>query len=248
MTKQNCVHILIALALAAVSVNETRAVMLAAYDFENSDGLSSVDSDPNSVAGDIVGGPGLTIGNNTSRGETNVPPFVPGTNDQSLSFSQMNAAENSAALARAAGDYFTFTVDAAPFFFLDLEDLTFRTALSNVELDRTWTLDYALNGSSFVLDFDSGLFDGPQTTADNSPVWTPFAVDLSGPQFDNVASLTLRFIQHGETNTTHAVFFDKIALGGESLFVPEPSSLLLLSIGLAAVRRRARSRRTGRQN
>lgn len=216
------------------------APVLAAYDFENADGLNSVDSDPNSFAGAIVGGSGIgSFAVQLDRGEQNVPAFVPGTNDQSVFFTLADAALGNAAAARAANDYFTFTLTANPNQRLDLDLLDFRTALSNITgLSRTWTLDYSIDGGLFVNDFATGTFTGPQTTATNNLLWTPFTVDLTAPQFDNISSITLRFVQYGTTNSTHAGFFDKIQVSGQTFAVaevPEPSSSMLFVIGAIAL-------------
>ncbi len=232
------------LVLVLVPPKTASATMLAAYDFENGNtALTSVDSDPFSLAS-AVAGPEINIRHIADRGEKNVPAFVPGTNDQSLVFNAFSADTSSAAAARANNHYFSFTLSAVGRNALDLENLTFRTALSNVVLSRTWTLDYSLDGGAFVNDFDSGAFSGPQTTSTNSPVWTAFNVDLSGAEFDRLSSITLRFVQHGASNSTHAVLFDKIALHGDPIPLPEPSSWLLLAgvlglIGLVAKGRRA---------
>jgi hypothetical protein len=211
------------------------AAVLAAYDFENA-GLNSVDTNLNSVAGGIVFANGITShGVAGDRGETNVPSFVSGTNDQSMFFQLAQAATSNAADARNANDYFTFTLTANPGQLLDLDLLAFRTAMSNIALSRTWTLDYSIDGGDFVNDFATGTFSGPQTTASNGPIWTPFTVDLSAPQFDSVSSITFRLVQHGGSNSTHAGYFDKIQVTGQALAVPEPSTSLLFVLAAIAV-------------
>lgn len=231
----------IALLLTVLAANG-QAAILGAYDFENSDGLNSVDAAANSTAGPIVLNDelnrniagtigGATAGVRADRGDTTLPQLIAGTNDMSIGFTLFNAETTSGGAARSEGDYFTLTVSADSGYSLDLTQLSFRTALSNITgLTRNWMLDYSIDGGAFVNNFANGSFTGPQTTPDNTPAWSPFTVDLSSPTFDAVSSITFRFLQFGGSSPmNHAAFYDKIQLTGDVTAIPEPGTLALCS-------------------
>jgi hypothetical protein len=139
-------------------------------------------------------------------------------------------------------DWFGFSVTPNAGMTLDLTSFAFDAQrgqvtgaggnpVSNAQV--TLQLAYSLDGLVFV---DAG---SPITFTANSGAWASFAIDLSAILgLQGVTDETwFRLVAHdeGRVNDQLGLRVDNVALSGNATEVPEPSSLLLFSLGACVV-------------
>lgn len=129
--------------------------------------------------------------------------------------------------------YFSFTVTPNPGNFLDLTSLDFDAARGGNATPRGWVVRSSVD--NFGANLGSSDVDTVRTTL------TPYSVDLSGSQFDNLTSPVEFRIYTYSPNDGLTVEYDNFELRGAVLVtVPEPSGVVpvLLALGLFVRRRR----------
>jgi hypothetical protein len=197
------IRLLAAAALLSFGVaNPSQAALIVEYSFTGTGAPNVVD--PNATASTFNPGIGL------------IAPVFP----LSATAAGWDAVDANAAIA--AGDFWEFTVTAAPQFLLDLESITFE--------------NFTLAGGppSFGLEIDNVLFVTSQATGG------PVNIDLSSTSLQS--SFTFRIAGFGAPTAAELWFIDNVQLNGTA--VPEPSSLLLagtLIPGYFVARRRRRA-------
>ncbi len=190
--------------------------------------LAASNVNANVTASNIAGSPTVN-GQPTSVIGTTVS--VGYANEPSLIAARANANES----GTRANVYFTFTVTANAGNVLNLDTLTFNVAQGGGTAN---TRDYDVRTS--VDNFAASLTDVTPIPSVR-PTLTPVSVDLSGPAFQGLNTITfqVRFFTPGVSQN---IDFDDIALNGT--VVPEPAGAAgMMVIGSAALlRRRATTR------
>lgn len=205
----------LALMMLATGVN---AATIAQYPFTGNS-LLSTDTEPNSTADSFGTGSGITSPAFSTTGNP-APSRAVTTNQLSSSF-------NSA-------DYWEFAVSAEPGYKLDLTQLTFdvQNAGSAPLPDGRWDVRSSLDsyGSSLATFTATGSFANK-------------SVDLSGPSFQNLLSITFRLYVYDAANTnsgTKSLRTDNVTLEGNVNLIPEPASVALLAAGVGMIAFRGR--------
>jgi PEP-CTERM motif len=204
-----------------------RADIIALYPFTGNSRVSTVIS-PNSVVSAFLDGPGF-IGGTDFQQTGNPSPAI-----RALA----SATSTSQALALSNNDYFFFRVTPNPGFSFNLQDLTLDTSSTNTDENifiRSSVDNYQTDLASFL-----------RTTTN----FQNTVVDLSGAAFDNITStMEFRFYVYDNSDSdSQGARFDNVTLNGTNAAVsavPEPSTSLLMLVGLgslAAARRRKNTR------
>jgi hypothetical protein len=138
-----------------------------------------------------------------------------------------------------ATGYFTWTVAATAGQSLNLSSLTFNSAPGGTSNARGFDLYAAVNGGSFSFGSTPLLSIAAETGTRATP--TPRTIDLSGPAYQDVSSITFRYYPRTPA-TGNSIDFTAMTVNGS--VVPEPSAFLAFFGGcavLAGFRRRQRS-------
>lgn len=223
------IHRLVAIGLCGLLLTSSQpasAALLAWYDFEaggngdfNNAAFDSVDADPWSSASRLFQGGGLTGGGagNFITNSVNAGGGLSG--HPNLNLGAVNTA--SFAAATTANDFFSFTVTpvANPL----LQHVVYQTLTfySNTVDTTNPRIAVSLNGT---------LLDTKTPPLGNNLAQL-FSVDLGDYVSDD--PVTFRFTLYGTSAVNNAIRFDDIQLFGEQVFVPEPSSAVLLLLGAA---------------
>ncbi len=128
--------------------------------------------------------------------------------------------------AYAAGVYFQFSVTPDAGFLLSLSSLTFDVAKGGISSPRGWAVRSSVDGYSSEI--------ATQEVATVQPTAAFFGVDLSGAAFQGLTTPTTFRIYTYTPAWGSGMFYDNITLNGASSAVPEPSTLLMLLLGLGA--------------
>ncbi len=136
--------------------------------------------------------------------------------------------------------YWALTVSAKPGYQLDLTSLDFGAARGGTSGTRLYELYAAVNGGSFTFG-DTPIDSSPggnETGTRTSP--RAASVDLTGATYQGIDSITFRFYPLTPA-TGNTMGFDGWTLNGT--VVPEPSTLLLMALGMVGLLRRGGRRK-----
>jgi len=241
----------------------THAVVIAGYDFDDGAGggtLAATVSDANVTASNFGTGAGLINNINLGNGNNNLSNLdaegnVFGTANGAdfggargaFGFADHNNQGTAARLNQALnqGDYMTFTVTPDAGFELGLESFTFRTRVNQLNNSADyWALFSSVDG--FMSSADQ--IASQRTTVINtygvpgSGDVNNVVVDLSAADFQDLTGpIEFRLaIYGGNASSSSATLFDKVIVNGDVTPIPEPSSLLLLTLGLGGLTIRRR--------
>jgi hypothetical protein len=131
-------------------------------------------------------------------------------------------APTTGALAAASGNYATFTLTSSTP--MDLSSLTFGGAYGLFSNPAGYAVETSVDGfASYV----TGAFSS------QSPAFSTDTVDLTGPQFQGLTSLTFR-LETYVTNGGDAQYSD-FTVNGALAAVPEPNTLALAGMGIMSM-------------
>lgn len=227
------------LSLIAAGASPLSAATLASYDFGAS-GLAldftSNDTDVNSTAGNITVGAGITATDTNVTGQAGrafgaVLQNSPGING------------TTEAGAITANDYISFTITPVAGYQLNLTSLQFAYLVlgaDNAVQESTYRVYADVPGFGFTSGNSVGSAVGAinQTTYSTTP-----AFSLANSAFQNITTSTeFRIYISDRTSNSASVFasLDNVVLSGNSVLIPEPSSLMLVGASgfLVLLRRR----------
>ncbi|MEM6394071.1 MAG: PEP-CTERM sorting domain-containing protein [Planctomycetota bacterium] len=136
----------------------------------------------------------------------------------------------------ATNGHFAFTIEAAPGFFLNLDEFTFDSATFTTNNRRGFEVYAKVDGGTFDssdllvdIDDESFLRANPRENV----------VDLSGAKYQGITSIEFRVYSLTDLSG-RTVEFDDFLLTGDVLAIPEPSSLVLLALSSACMLSRRR--------
>lgn len=205
--------------LVALFVTDTvRAGIVSQYAFDGATlNRSATTVAANVVAGDITDAPKVNNNSTISLVRTTSVGY---STDPVLSAARANFNESSV----RDNVYFTFTVSPNSGNVLNLSNLTFNVAQGGgVAGTRDYDIRTSLDGFSTSL---TGIVPIPSVR----PTFTGTSVDLSGSQFQTLASpITFQFRIFTPT-VSQNIDFDNITLNGAVSAVPEPAPVALLGI------------------
>jgi hypothetical protein len=238
MLRQSFTTTALAAGLTLGFADTSEAALLAGYNFDGNS-LSSIDTDANSVASDIVLGfspndSNPLVNDNTlsfitsGGGSTDGPSgFFTGTaNSDALSFNNVDYEEQEGD-ALADGQFVAFTLTAAPLTTLDLEQLSYGHARSGSAPRRLSVYTQLAGETGFTEQKDSA---NNGTTTFNSNDY--FTLDLSSiTGFDSATSVEFRLVFHDDNSSPGSGYLENIAVSGTATVIPEPASLALLGLG-----------------
>lgn len=141
-----------------------------------------------------------------------------------------------------ASQYWQFTVTAADGYELDLTSFTFDGARGGASAPRTYSVRTSVGGTGFgAPSIGSGEFtfqrSGDASATDTMPTFT---FDLSGPEFQNLTSITFR-VFFDTPGVSQNIDIDNVTVNGMVSPIPEPSTAAL-GLGAALLMLRKRSR------
>lgn len=212
-------RILLGVALVMIGAMQTNADILANYNFTGSVRTSS-DSDSNSVATDLTDGAGVSPVYDTTNG--NPTPSI------AIVSTSIDGSTNAAAVT--ANDYVSFTITPAIGFSMNLTTLTFDYA--NYSTDGTFPAESFFVRSS-TNSFASNI-GSTQSTPASAASFTTASISLSAAAFQNVTS-TIEFriyFQDGTSDVDRGALLDNVVLNGTVAAIPEPSTSMLMGLGL----------------
>jgi hypothetical protein len=200
--------------LAGGIAPSAQADIIVQYDFNTN--LSPTTIAPNVTASPATGAPGVPMfGLDSTGGNTyaQLMPFPGAT---------------TGATAVSTNSYFQFTVAPAGGFALDLTSLEFDSSRGGPAIPRGWVVRSSLDG------FASNLA-GPTDVPTADPIFTHYAIDLSGAAFQGLTSpLTFRIYSYVVDPSFQVMEYDNLTVTGTvvpvTAAVPEPSSLALLVV------------------
>jgi len=214
-----------AIALPLISAN---AITLADYGF---DGVyTSSDSDTNTIASATTFGAGISPKPSVFSGTR-----VNGTDSVAV----QHLTEGTAAEAITANDYMEFTISLNAGVEVDYSSLSVYLQRSNSPGSATNVfLRTSLDGYATTV--------GSELTPTTSFPGSPYSIDLSGSEFQNIASnITFRLYAYGGNNTSSSLRFDDLQVTGNVSVIPEPATAGLLMTGgalaLACLRRKRKA-------
>ncbi|MEM6331982.1 MAG: PEP-CTERM sorting domain-containing protein [Planctomycetota bacterium] len=132
--------------------------------------------------------------------------------------------------------YFAFTVAADPGFTLDLDEITFRSAVFTANNRRGYELYAEVDGGTF--DATDILLDVNDENAVRTGSFTPRAVDLTGAKFQGIESVTFRVYPLTDLAGRSVEIGDFVVTG--DVVIPEPASLALVALGSLCLASRRR--------
>lgn len=209
--------------------SEAGAAILANYDFESTGApLASVDTDPNSVAQNLLRVPTAETGRSTTGAS---PNYFIRTRSTPDSYSDTTG-------------YFSFTVTADEGFFLSLESLQVKTAATAgtiYEFNGTIEIRSSVDGFAAPL----ATYSQTSTSGTGASEYTQREVEFTGPEFQGLSEVTFRlhfYDDSNETGNTGVVHrIDDLVLNGT--VVPEAGTVGLAGLaGAVAMLRRRRVR------
>jgi hypothetical protein len=222
---------ILAAAVAAIGltgVTAADAAVLARYDFTTASNgnLVPASTDANVTASNVTGGASTTLA-------------VSGGYYVNAVFMTASRSNDTAATA-----YFQTTITAAPGYELDLTSYTFDGARGGGSTPRSYDVRSSVGGLAITdTSLLSGTFDTARPAAAQPATGTmpTFTIDLSGPAYQNLSTLTIRTYFYTPT-TAQNIDLDNFTYNGTASAVPEPATLSLLGVSAAALlgrRRRA---------
>ncbi len=227
--------------LVLAVLGRTAAVgdMLADYRFGTSYtlDLSSSNTNPWSTANDFARGSGIVWGSSSA-----------GNPKHSLIMYEGGLTSETESEAIIANEYVTFSITPEPNVSFNLTGLTFDVARERIDSPRAYSLradeDPGGGGDNYGTLIAAGTFpDTPLGTG----TFVNYSINLSGTPFlqgitqETTLRIYLYDVNIGGGYSSGRLRFDNVVLTG---FIPEPSALVLLTIGglglLVARRRRKR--------
>lgn len=219
--------------------------VVARYDFETAVPAPSVDADAGSVAGTFQGGAGITLSASTV-GDNSTVPFTTSvatgdTNAQAdgASFSSGDANATTQATAITNNDYVSFTLTPQAGFEYDFTQLQFKVAQQNNNTAEGFFVRSNLTGST---DLTTGTVT---TSLTGDGEFQLVTVNLSSfTALQDVTTPTefrIYFYNPNGGSTGGTNRLDKVEL--QANVIPEPSTYVLLGVGLLVCAQRLRRRR-----
>ena len=203
--------------LVLTSITSLNAAVLVGYDFGPSFGSGTLEA-TTELSG--VSGSDIVVNNVSNSGAVS-----DGLGFGSVPVFQINPPNNTTNVAEAVANdtYFSFTVTPDALMTIDLTSLTFNAARGGGSAPRGFAVRSSLD--AFTLDL---LTEDIPTVR---PDFTPFSVDLTGAEFDNLTTATEFRIYIFSPLSGNSIEFDDLALNGDIATVPEPSALALFGLG-----------------
>lgn len=216
--------------LAAMTLSfgllESPAAVIALYPFDTiaSGSSPSLDTDPNSTASSIFAGAGVSMVSSS-------------TGNPTPSGAMQNANTTTEAFAISGNDYFEFTITPQSGYQMDLTSLSLQYQRNNLSAPTNLFI------RSSVDSYGSNLFSDGSLPAGSFETGTLSLSSILSFQ-DLTSAVTFRIYAWGGSGAT-SLRFDNVTLSGTMSAVPEPSSCLMLVMGLAVLSRglRRESRR-----
>jgi len=189
------------------------------------------------LAANVIGPDGSDYGGSGETGAFNAFDVNTGQDGQNYIRHSINT--GSVIVTNFTQGYTEFTIEAAAGFELNLTSLTFNSASGGTSAQRGFEIYDATAGPTTSANASSTLLlnvdDEPGTRA------TPTAqsIDLSAAEYQGTSSVTFRYYITNTLGGVRSIEFNNLALNGEVVAVPEPSSSALLGLGgLALILRR----------
>ncbi|MCA9248635.1 MAG: LamG domain-containing protein, partial [Planctomycetales bacterium] len=214
----NCQLSVVFLVAILVGVSASHAAVIVEYNLDpppaGNPNLAATLVNGQVSVSDISGGAGLTI--NSQSGYASQVMRLNTT---------VTTSTESAAIANDA--YISFTVTPTSSQLMNLQNLTFDAARGGSTTPRSWYLYSSIDGFTFDNSIDQA--DVPTVR----PTLTGFDVDLSSASFQGLTT-PIEFRLYMSTPATgSSLEFDNFVLNGTfAAPVPEPSTLLLLGLGM----------------
>lgn len=222
------------LALAGLLL-PTRAEVIADYEFVN---LTSSDAEPNTTASDF------DIVFAHSAGRTNTAGGTVYAMADAVDGTPTDPGDEAGAIG--LGNYFSFTVEPASGYQIDLTTLSFDILFDADPTDdptpeATWFVKSSIGGFG-ATDPTLGSRNAPVSLVDSDIATIDPLIDMSGlPTQTSLTEFRLYIYDNNIGGSTpHRL--DNVTLSGDVTVIPEPATLWMVALGLVAVvasRRRA---------
>lgn len=141
------------------------------------------------------------------------------------------------------GQYFTLTIAPDPGYFIDLQDLLLQAARGGGS-DRGFRIRTSLDGFTADVNPSSTALMSDANGGSQRPDFTPYTIDLSGPEFDNITSAVEFRFYPWSSFQNNSIEMDNLVFRGDVALIPEATSIALLLSAVAlscGVRRRSQS-------
>jgi len=203
---------------ALLAGSPVRSAVLTEYTFTSGSTAAS-NVDPNAVASAFSAGTGIPSATFTSGWAQTPGSELPQSPATGL------------AEAITGNDYFSFTLNAAPGYALNLTQLTMGVAAYRASGAST-----SVRGNFYALSSINGfttsaLINTIETAQQNSPfTFVTFTIDLAGAAYQNLTSpVEFRiYMEYNTVSTARYLAIDDVVLSGTIAAIPEPSTGLLL--------------------
>ncbi|MEO0477508.1 MAG: PEP-CTERM sorting domain-containing protein [Planctomycetota bacterium] len=133
--------------------------------------------------------------------------------------------------------YLAFTIEADPGFFLDLDELTFDSAVFTTNNRRGFEVYAEVDGGTFDSSSDLLVDINDENSLRANP--RNNVVDLTGAEYQGINSIEIRVYSLTDL-ASRTIDVDSFVLTGDVTAIPEPSSMVLLALSSACMLSRRR--------